>query len=62
MKTVSAHLDGAGGYREHDLLVLTENAYENLTLFLLDQNKIMLTNAKYIYMFVMEFKIYVLHF
>ena len=62
MKTVSAHLDGASGYREHDLLVLTENAYENLTLFLLDQNKITLTNAKYIYMFVMEFKIYVLHF
>lgn len=31
MITVPAHLDGAGGYREHDLLVLTENGCENLT-------------------------------
>ena len=54
MKTVSAHLDGAGGYQEHDLLVFTENRYENLTLFPLDQNKISSTNDKYIYMFDME--------
>lgn len=33
MITIPDHLAGAGGYREHDILVITENGNENITGF-----------------------------
>ena len=33
MLAIPNHLPGAGGYREHDMLVITEDGYENLTGF-----------------------------
>jgi creatinase len=31
MITIPNHLPGAGGYREHDILVITENGNRNIT-------------------------------
>ena len=33
MITIPDHMEGGGGYREHDILVVTEDGAENITKF-----------------------------